>query len=171
MLDRFKAITTFVFDVDGVLTDGSVLLLENGLQARQMNIKDGLALQMALQNGFQVILISGANSEPVRQRFQYLGVQEVHLGIKDKLGCLEGLLEQHQLQWHEVLFMGDDLPDIPVMSKAGLACCPADAAVDVQKISTYISPFGGGCGCVRDVIEKVLRLNNRWQYNTEVSSR
>ena len=171
MLDRFKAITTFIFDVDGVLTNGSVFLLENGLQVRQMNIKDGLALQMAIRNGFQVVIVSGAASEPVLQRFQYLGLQEIHLGVKDKLKFIQDFLEQQQLQWKEVLFMGDDLPDVPVLEKAGMACCPADAAVDVQKISTYISPFGGGAGCVRDVIEKVLKLNNRWIYSTEVLSR
>src|SRR5215218_6471691 len=148
VLEHFKSITTFVFDVDGVLTDGTVLMLENGLQARQMNIKDGLALQMAVRNGYKVIIVSGAASEPVINRFRYLGIEEIHLGIKE-----------NNLLWKEMLFMGDDLPDINVLEKAGLPCCPADAAVEVKKISKYISPSKGGNGCVRDVIEKVLKLN------------
>lgn len=171
VLEDFKNITTFVFDVDGVLTDGSVLLLENGLQARQMNIKDGLALQMAVKNGYNVIIVSGAASEPVINRFRYLGIDEIHLGVKDKLNFLQNFIEQKGLDWGHILFMGDDLPDLLVLQKAGLPCCPADAAVEVKKISKYISTQKGGGGCVRDVIEKVLKLNSHWQYHPEISSR
>jgi 3-deoxy-D-manno-octulosonate 8-phosphate phosphatase (KDO 8-P phosphatase) len=171
VLERFKEITTFVFDVDGVLTDGTVLLLENGLQARTMNIKDGLALQMALKNGYRVVIISGGTSEPVIRRLLYLGVEEIHLGLKDKLKRLEGIMEQYHLSWHQVLYMGDDLPDIPVLREAGLPCCPQDAVAEVKEIAQYISPFTGGKGCVRDVIEKVLKLNNHWKYIPEVASR
>jgi 3-deoxy-D-manno-octulosonate 8-phosphate phosphatase (KDO 8-P phosphatase) len=171
VLEYFQNITTFIFDVDGVLTDGSVLLLENGLQARQMNIKDGLALQMAIKNGYKVVIVSGAASEPVIHRFKYLGVEEIHLGIKDKLKFVQLFIEQNGLAWEEILFMGDDLPDILVLEKAGLACCPADAAIEVKKISKYISVQKGGNGCVRDVIEKVLKLNNHWNYHPEISSR
>jgi len=171
VLEHFKSITTFVFDVDGVLTDGTVLMLENGLQARQMNIKDGLALQMAVRNGYKVIIVSGAASEPVINRFRYLGIEEIHLGIKDKLKFVELFIEQNNLLWKEILFMGDDLPDINVLEKAGLPCCPADAAVEVKKISKYLSPSKGGNGCVRDVIEKVLKLNDRWNFHPEISSR
>src|SRR4051812_15660148 len=123
VLELFQPITTFVFDVDGVLTDGGVILLENGLQARRMNIKDGLALQMALTNNYRVVIISGGSSEPVISRLQYLGLKEVNLGVKDKLKFMELYLEQQGLDWKEVLFMGDDLPDLPVLEKAGLACC------------------------------------------------
>lgn len=171
VLEDFQDISTFVFDVDGVLTDGGVLLLENGLQARRMNIKDGLALQMALRHDYRVIIISGASSVPVIQRLQYLGLTEVHLGIKDKLKFLELHLQQNGINWRNVLYMGDDLPDLPVMQKVGLPCCPADSAIEVKKISKYISPLGGGYGCVRDVIEKVLKLNDHWNYTPEVSSR
>jgi 3-deoxy-D-manno-octulosonate 8-phosphate phosphatase (KDO 8-P phosphatase) len=171
VLEHFQDISTFVFDVDGVLTDGGVLLLENGLQARRMNIKDGLALQMALKNNYRVVIISGGASEPVISRLQYLGLNEIHLGLKDKLKFLEGLMEQYRLKWNEMLYMGDDLPDLPVLEKVGLPCCPADSAIEVKKISKYISPLNGGYGCVRDVIEKVLKLNGHWNYNPEVSSR
>ena len=171
VLELFKEISTFVFDVDGVLTDGTVLLLENGLQARQMHIKDGLALQMALKNGYKVYVISGGTSEPVIRRLQYLGVDEIHLGLKDKLKFFEGVREQQSLQWSEILYMGDDLPDVPVLEKVGLPCCPKDAALEVKTISKYISSAKGGKGCVRDVIEKVLKLNGHWQYTTDVSSR
>jgi len=164
VLEHFQQVTTFVFDVDGVLTDGSVLLLENGLQARQMNIKDGLALQMALKNDYKVFVVSGGTSEPIIHRFQYLGIDEIHLGLKDKLIFLERTLEQHQLNWSEVLYMGDDLPDVDALKKVGLPCCPEDAAMEVKKICKYISPIKGGHGCVRDVIEKVLKLNGHWNY-------
>jgi 3-deoxy-D-manno-octulosonate 8-phosphate phosphatase (KDO 8-P phosphatase) len=171
ILEKFKPVKTFVFDVDGVLTDGTVLLLENGLQARTMNIKDGLGLQMAIKNNYRVVIVSGASSQPVIHRFQYLGIQEIHLGINDKLKFLQHFIETNALSWNEILFMGDDLPDIPVLQHAGLACCPADASGDVKKVCQYISPEKGGAGCVRDVIEKVLKLNGHWNYNTEISSR
>ena len=171
VLELFKDISTFVFDVDGVLTDGSVLLLDNGLQARTMNVKDGLALQMALKNGYKVIIISGGSSEPVIRRLQYLGLDEVHLGLKDKLKFFEGLREQYKLNWNEILYMGDDLPDLPMLEKVGLSCCPKDAVQEVQAASKYISSVAGGKGAVRDVIEKVLKLNNHWSYVPDISSR
>jgi 3-deoxy-D-manno-octulosonate 8-phosphate phosphatase (KDO 8-P phosphatase) len=171
VFDHFHEITTFIFDIDGVLTDGTVLLLENGLQARQMNIKDGLALQMALKNEYRVVVVSGGNSEPVRSRLQYLGLKEIHLGLEDKLAFVQEYIVRNAIKWEEIVFMGDDLPDVPLLEKAGLACCPADAAMEVLKVSKYISPVRGGYGCVRDIIEKVLRLNGHWNYHPEVSSR
>jgi 3-deoxy-D-manno-octulosonate 8-phosphate phosphatase (KDO 8-P phosphatase) len=171
VLQYFKEITTFVFDVDGVLTDGKVMLLENGLQARQMHVRDGLALQMALQNGYNVVIISGGYSDPVLHRMHYLGVTEVYLATKNKKEFLEKYLPPKNLSWKEVLFMGDDLPDLPALQQVGLPCCPADAINEVKAISKYISPVKGGRGCVRDVIEKVLKLNDQWNFNAEVTSR
>lgn len=171
VLELFKEVTTFVFDIDGVLTDGTVLLLENGLQARQMHVKDGLALQMAIKNGYNVFVISGGSSEPVIRRLEYLGIDEIHLGLKDKLKFFEGMRQQYGLNWNEILYMGDDLPDIPVLDKVGLPCCPKDAVAEVKAVANYISSIKGGRGCVRDVIEKVLKLNGHWHYSTEVSSR
>ena len=171
VLRHFQHVKVFVFDVDGVLTDGRVLLLENGLQARQMHVKDGLALQMALRQGYRVVILSGAASDPVISRFRYLGIEEVHLGVKDKLGFMEAFLQREGLPWEAILFMGDDLPDLGVLQQAGMSCCPADAAIEVVQQSKYISSFKGGEGCVRDVIEKVLRLHNRWQYDTGIVSR
>jgi 3-deoxy-D-manno-octulosonate 8-phosphate phosphatase (KDO 8-P phosphatase) len=126
---------------------------------------------MALKNGYNVIIISGGSSEPVIHRLQYLGLKEINLGLKDKLKFLEAYIEQNNLKWNQILFMGDDLPDIPVLEKVGLPCCPADAAIEVRTISKYISSLNGGYGCVRDVIEKVLKLNNHWKYHTDISSR
>jgi 3-deoxy-D-manno-octulosonate 8-phosphate phosphatase (KDO 8-P phosphatase) len=171
VLEHFQNINTFVFDVDGVLTDGSVLLLDNGLQARTMNVKDGLALQMAIKNDYKVIIISGGSSEPIIQRLKYLGLTEINLGLKDKLKFMELFVEQNNLDWSQILFMADDLPDIPVLERVGLPCCPADAAIEVRKVSKYISSINGGKGCARDVIEKVLKLNGHWKYDTNVSSR
>ncbi len=170
VLQYFTPINTFIFDIDGVLTDGSVLLLENGLQARRMHTKDGLALQIAVKKGYDVIIISGGYSEPVLQRLQYLGLSEIYLAVKDKKGFIEKLLAEKGIAWKQVLIMGDDLPDIPVLELAGLSCCPTDAVPEVKKICKYISPLSGGQGCVRDVIEKVLKLNDHWQYDTSVSS-
>lgn len=171
VLESFSRIKMFVFDVDGVFTDGTVLLLENGLQARQMHIKDGLALQMALKNGFKVVIVSGSYSEPVVKRMHYLGVTEVYCAVKDKKAFLEDYLQKQNMEWQNILFMGDDLPDIATIRKAGVGCCPADAVTEVKNASSYISAINGGFGCVREVIEKVLKLNNAWNFDVEVTSR
>ena len=171
VLAEFKKITTFIFDIDGVLTDGTVLVLRDGLQARQMHVKDGFALQMAMKHGYQVFIISGGISEESKKRLEYLGLKEIHLGIEDKTKFVTDLLKSNKIKWEHVLYMGDDLPDMPLMSKVGLPCCPADAVNEVKGIVKYISPINGGWGCVRDVIEKVLKGNGQWQYETSVTSK
>ncbi len=171
VLELFKKITTFIFDVDGVLTDGTVLVLENGLQARRMSIKDGFALQMAVKNGYDVVIVSGGNSLPVAERLQKLGIAKITMSVLDKKAFIEEYMTANKLKTEEILYMGDDLPDIPAMSVVGLPCCPADAVNEVRDAATYISPINGGDACVRDVIEKVLKLNDHWHYRVDVTSR
>jgi 3-deoxy-D-manno-octulosonate 8-phosphate phosphatase (KDO 8-P phosphatase) len=171
LLEKFKKVKVFVFDVDGVLTDGTVLLGADGLQMRQMHIRDGLALQMALNNGYHVVIISGAYSQAVVDRMHYLGITEVYTAVKNKKEFLLNYCLEHGLQVEDIVFMGDDLPDLEAMTAAGLACCPADAAAEVQEIAHYISPVKGGYGCVRDVIEKILRLNGHWHHHSGITSK
>jgi 3-deoxy-D-manno-octulosonate 8-phosphate phosphatase (KDO 8-P phosphatase) len=171
VLAEFKKITTFIFDIDGVLTDSTVLLLEDGLQARRMNIKDGLALQMAIRNGFSVMAISGSFSEPVINRLTKLGIAEVHMSVLDKKNFVEDHRAKNNLKWEEILYMADDLPDLALMRMVGLPCCPADAVPEILELSKYISPVNGGLGCVRDVIEKVLRVQDKWIFHHDVVSR
>lgn len=170
-LELFKKITTFIFDVDGVLTDGKFLLLDNGTQARSMNVKDGYAMQLAIKSGYRIFIVSGSQSEPVRERLEKLGISEIRMSVSDKKSLVEEYIKNHLLDTEEVLYMGDDIPDLPVLSVAGLPCCPADAANEIKKASVYISSISGGAGCVRDVIEKVLKLNDHWNYDPEVASR
>ena len=167
----FKPVTSFFFDVDGVLTDGMVLVLENGLQARRMSIKDGFALQLAVKTGYRVIVVSGSSPSPVIDRLNKLGITEVHMGVLDKGSFITHYAEKNKLNREEILYMGDDMPDLPAMTVVGVATCPADAADEIRQAAAYISPFNGGAGCVRDVIEKVLNQNGHWNYHPEVASR
>ncbi len=171
VLADFKKITTFIFDIDGVLTDGTVLILRDGLQARQMHVKDGFGLQMAMKNGYRVFIISGGISEESKKRLESLGIKEVHIGIADKTKFVADLLKSKKIKWEEVLYMGDDIPDLTLMSKVGLSSCPADAVNEVKTVVKYISPINGGWGCVRDVIEKVLKVNGHWKYETDITSK
>ena len=171
LLALFKNIKTFIFDVDGVLTDGTILVLENGLQARRMHIKDGFALQMAIKNGYRVVIVSGGNSPQVTDRLNKLGIIEVHMAVLDKKEFISSYMKKHSIEKNEALYMADDLPDLPVMTEVGVSCCPADAVHEIRDAVIYISPFAGGYACVRDVIEKVLKLNGHWHYRQDVSSR
>ena len=171
ILELFKKITTFIFDVDGVLTDGTVLVLDGGLQARRMNIKDGFALQMAIKNGYRVLVVSGGNSPQVVNRLKKLGITDVYMSVLDKRAFVVDYMTKNNLSKEQVLFMGDDLPDLPVMSVVGLPVCPSDAVNEIKAAVQYISPLNGGSACVREVIEKVLKLNDHWNYNVEITSR
>lgn len=159
---RLHNITCFVFDVDGVLTDGSLLITEEGHQLRAMNIRDGYALQLAVKFGYHIFIISGSTSEGVRIRLNRLGITEIHMKVDDKALCLEQLLKQYNLVHSQVLYMGDDIPDLQVLKISGIATCPADAMPDIKKECIYISEKQGGKGCVRDVIEQVMRLQGKW---------
>ena len=170
-LQHFNKVKAFDFDVDGVLTDGTVYVQGNGVQARRMNIKDGLALQMALKNGYPVKIISGAVSAEVFDRLKKLGLTDIEMGVKDKKKAIQEFLSKHDLTPNQLLFMGDDLPDIDLLKLVGLPCCPLDAVQEVMDVCLYISSKPGGMACVRDVIEKVMKLNGHWNWNTEIASR
>ena len=169
ILSSFKSIHTFVFDMDGVLTDGN-LYIEKEDWVRRMNTRDGYALQLAVKSGYNVAVISGSESIPVDNRLRKLGVSDIYMKITDKERCLKDYVVKNNCKPNEILCMGDDIPDYNFMQMAGLICCPANAAVEIKKISHYISPLNGGDGCVRDVIEKVMKLNNNWPLNTSIAS-
>jgi len=162
LLQKLKEITTFVFDVDGVLTDGNIMASESGELLRTFNIKDGYALQLAVKKGYHVCIISGGRGQAMEKRFEGLGIPDVFLGISDKVQVFKEYLEIYNINQQEVLYMGDDIPDLQVMKLVGLPTCPADACTDIKAISAYISPFNGGKTAARDVIEKVLRIQGKW---------
>ena len=170
LLSSFKTISCFVFDVDGVLTDGGLLVTPDGQWLRRMNIKDGYALQLAVKKGYRILILSGATSEPVANRLSKLGITDIHQGVADKAARLREYMQSHGLQPAQVLFMGDDIPDYSALQVAGMPCWPADAVVEVRNICKYVSPQAGGMGCVRDVVEKVMKLNGHWSLETEVRS-
>jgi 3-deoxy-D-manno-octulosonate 8-phosphate phosphatase (KDO 8-P phosphatase) len=170
LLETFKHITTFVFDVDGVLTDGTLLVLSNGVMARKMNIKDGYALQLAVKRGYHVVVISGGYSEDVKERLLKLGVKEVYMQVENKSAVLQQFMKQHQLGKEKILYMGDDIPDLDVMQLTGLPCCPLDAVQEIKEIAVYISHLKGGEGCGRDVIEKVMKLRGDWNSDTSIKA-
>jgi 3-deoxy-D-manno-octulosonate 8-phosphate phosphatase (KDO 8-P phosphatase) len=169
-LQLFRNITTFVFDIDGVLTDGTVLVLDSGEQVRRMNIKDGYALQLAVKKGYRVVVISGGKSDGVAIRLNRLGITDIFMLEENKRNRLQSYVKEHKLNWQEVLFMGDDIPDYSAMQLAGISCAPADAVSSIRDIAKYISPYKGGEGCARDVIEKVLTLNDQWELDSSVPS-
>jgi len=171
MLNKFTKIRLFVFDIDGVLTDGNLLILPDGQWARTMNIKDGYALQLAVKKGYRILVISGGDAVPVKQRLQKLGITDIFLPVQNKPEILQQYLQDYQIPREAVLYMGDDIPDLAAMQLAGLPCCPLDAATEIKQSSLYISPLAGGKGCVRDVIEKVLKLNGHWEYEQGLASR
>jgi len=155
-------ISTIVLDIDGVLTDGSVILMPDGEQVRTMNVKDGYALQLAVKMGYQLCIISGASGEALRKRLEFLGIKHIYLSSSNKKEALDDFLKSNQLSLRNILYMGDDLPDYPVMLEVALPCCPSDAAAEIREISLYISPLKGGMGCVRDVIEQVMKVQKKW---------
>ena len=170
VLALFSGIRHFVLDVDGVLTNGQVLLIGNGEMARTMNTKDGYAMQLAIKKGYEIHIISGGSSAAVEERFAKLGITKVYMAVSDKTSLLKKICKEEDIQSESMLYMGDDIPDLAPMQLVGLPCCPSDAVTEIKQVSKYISPFSGGTGCVRDVIEKVLRLNKHWHITTEVAS-
>lgn len=168
---QLKKITTFVLDIDGVLTDGMVYAFANGEQVRRMSIKDGFVLQLAIKKGYRILVVSGGSSPGVESRLKKLGVTDIHTGVLDKRSLLLKYINDYNLSRDEVLFMGDDIPDYLAMMEAGVKCAPSDAVPEIKKIATYIATAKGGKGCVREVMEKVLKLNGHWELDTPIPSR
>lgn len=162
-LSQFKTVKHFIFDIDGVLTDGSLIVSTDGTLLRTMNIKDGYAMQLAIKKGYSISIISGAKGDGLLKRLNGLGIEDVHLGISDKLEILRDVELNNSIELIKTMYMGDDMPDVEVMKRVGLPSCPSDACIEVKAIAKYISSFAGGQGCVRDVIERVLKLNNDWE--------
>jgi 3-deoxy-D-manno-octulosonate 8-phosphate phosphatase (KDO 8-P phosphatase) len=168
---QFNSIKVFAFDLDGVMTDGSLVIQAGGEFIRTMDIKDGYALQHAVKKGYRVLVISGSFSQACIDRLHYLGITDVWMKVKDKRGLLVSFLKENALDADEVMFMGDDLPDLEVMQAVGLPACPADAVPEIKSVSRFISSRPGGKGCVREIIEKVLRARNDWGIeSTSISS-
>src|SRR5690606_2608641 len=159
---QLNQIRTFIFDVDGVLTNGNVLVTENGEQLRQFNIKDGYALQLAVKKGYRIVVISGAKSLGVQKRLLGLGITDIFLGVSDKIAVFNKYKAEHHLEPSQMVYVGDDIPDLQVMRLAGLAVCPKDAVDEIKEISHYISPKNGGEGVARDIIEELLKIQGNW---------
>lgn len=169
--EYLKHISTFIFDVDGVLTDGTIHVNTEGEMFRIMNIKDGYGLKTAVEQGFNICIISGGTNEGVRVRLQNLGIKDIILGAKNKTEILEDYLVKNNLKRENVLYMGDDLPDYHIMQEVGLPTCPQDAVPEIKAISKYVSHKKGGKGCVRDVIEQVLKVQGKWMITNGVSAK
>jgi len=160
--EYLNQITTLIFDVDGVLTDGTVTVTTSGEMLRRMNIKDGYALKTAVDKGYNICIISGGSNEGVRKRLEGLGLTDIYLGAHNKIEQLEEYLNKMNVKTENVLYMGDDIPDYPVMKLVALPCCPQDAAPEIKSISKYVSHKNGGKGAARDVIEQVLKVQGKW---------
>lgn len=163
--EYLEHITTFIFDVDGVLTDGTITITTSGEMLRTMHTKDGFAIKTARDAGFKVCVISGGTNEGVRMRLQGLGVTDIYLGAHNKVDQLDEYFDVYNIKAENVLYMGDDIPDFPAMQMVGLPCCPQDAVQEIKSISKYISHKKGGKGAVRDVIEQVLKVQDKWNGN------
>jgi 3-deoxy-D-manno-octulosonate 8-phosphate phosphatase (KDO 8-P phosphatase) len=166
-LERFHDITTFIFDVDGVLTNSQLIVQEDGTLLRMMNVRDGYAIKRAIQQGFRVCVITGGKSLGVVERVQALGVVDVYYGVQDKVEAYRSFMELHELDDGEILYMGDDMPDYAVMRLVGFPACPRDACPEILGLSKFVSDKGGGAGAVRDVIERTLRLKGKWMPEEE----
>jgi 3-deoxy-D-manno-octulosonate 8-phosphate phosphatase (KDO 8-P phosphatase) len=160
--EDIERVRAFVFDVDGVLTDNRITITPDREFIRTYNAKDGFALKVLVDKGYPVCIISGGKGEALRHRFEMLGIRDVCIDCFDKLPRLEAFMEKYGLAREEVLYVGDDIPDILPMRHVGVSACPSDASVDVKYVARYVSGFAGGQGCVRDLIEQVLRARNDW---------
>lgn len=163
-------ITTFIFDVDGVLTNGMLTIMPSGELVRHMNVKDGYAMKNALNKGFRVCIISGGTNQAVKSRLAALGIKDIYLGAHDKLVQYNEIIEKYNITPEEIVYMGDDIPDVPVMKKVGLPTCPNDAVRETQEVAKYISDKKGGEGCVRDILEQVLKVQGKWEHHFDAEA-
>lgn len=162
LFDKLRSIKGFVFDVDGVFTNNNILITEAGELLRTMNVRDGQVVKWALRAGYEIAIITGGRSEGTKKRLTDLGITEYYSGVTDKLPVFQSFLERSNLLPSEICYMGDDIPDIPVLRKVIVSACPADSVPEVLEICDYISPIAGGGGCVRDIIEKVMKIQGKW---------
>ncbi len=160
--EKFQKITTMIFDVDGVFTDGMLIVTENGDMLRSMNARDGYAVKRAIDKGFRIVIITGGDSIGVEKRFRKLGVKHIFLKIKNKLEKYKRFIEEYNISNDEVLYVGDDILDIELMQYVFLPACPHDACHEILAMAEFISNFDGGKGCVREIVEKVLSSQNKW---------
>ncbi len=160
--EKLNHIKTVILDVDGVLTDGNLILLPSGEMVRTMNTRDGYAMQLAVQKGIRIAVITGGKDQAVVDRLKYLGIHDIYTGARDKVDAFEDLLFSYGLDPDQIAYMGDDYPDLAVMQLVGLSACPNDACMDVRKAAEYISPENGGKGCVRDLLEQILKVQSKW---------
>lgn len=160
--EKLLKVNTFIFDYDGVLTDGTLVLTSSGDALRTANVKDGYAMQLAVKKKYRIAIISGGYSESIKRRFESLNIEDVFLGVEKKIDVYRQYLLTHKLENENVLFMGDDIPDFEIMLEAGVPTCPSDASEEIKRAATYISHQAGGHGCVRDIIEQVLKVQGKW---------
>ena len=157
-----QKIRAAIFDVDGVLSAETITLSSEGEPLRTVNIKDGYAIQLAVKMGLRVVILTGGVTKAIRLRYERLGVEDIFMGCAIKIKTYDEFLEKYQLSDDEVLYMGDDVPDIEILRRVGCPTCPADACPDVKDVCLYVSPLKGGYGCGRDVIEQILRAQSKW---------
>lgn len=161
--EKLNKITTLMFDVDGVFTDGKVLVMENGEVVRNVFSKDGYAIHLAIQKKYTLVIISGGNNVAIKNMLHRLGIEHIFINQHDKLQCYKDFIYEHGINDEQVMYMGDDLPDYEIMNRVGVAACPNDSATEIKSICSYISPKKGGEGCVRDIIEQVMRVQGQWE--------
>lgn len=157
-----KSIRAMVFDVDGVLSTDVMTLASDGNPVRTVNVKDGYALQLAVKCGMKLCVITGARVDALRLRYQSLGISDVYIASSVKIHDFEEFLSKYSLDPASVLYMGDDIPDYQVMKACGFPCSPSDAVPEIRNISRYVTSAAGGCGCVREVVEMVLKAQDKW---------
>jgi 3-deoxy-D-manno-octulosonate 8-phosphate phosphatase (KDO 8-P phosphatase) len=163
-LNKIKAI---IFDIDGVLSCETITLSDEGVPQRTVNIKDGYAIQLAMKLGLRIVVLTGARTESVRVRYEGLGVEDIYLSCAVKIETYEAFLKKYGLADEEVMYMGDDIPDLEIMRRVGCPVCPKDACSEIKEISLYVSDRMGGHGCGRDVIEQTLRAQGKWVMNAK----